>query len=494
MTVASSTNRVDYTGNGATTIFPFTFRIFEASDIVVVTADDDGIETTLELNVDYTVTGVGSYNGGTVVIGTAPINGQALTIQRVLPLTQETDLRNQGQFFAETHEDVFDRMAMVHQQLQEQIDRAAKLPVTRTEDADSLVADIVLLADNQDNINIVAGGIGAVNTVADDIDDVSTVAGDIANINAVAGNETNINAVAANGANIAAVAGNQTNINIVANNTENINAAVADIPSLAAKVSKTGDTMTGDLRGAKAASDSLDLVGGASGTGNRIQIRGSAHPTTPNVMTLDLNGSEVLRFLGSNGYLGLGGVPLANLHIMHPSNSFARFQVGAYSPMVVGQDSNGDTYVQNNANASLRLGTNNIERHRIAADGSQSSVIPGGSTLLPEFKCRAWVNFNGTGTVAIRSSGNVSSITDLGIGNYQVNFTTAMPDANYSITYTLDADVDAVNQFSGSATPRVLYAQQDLQGAGSSRVFTGSNLPGGSLLVDMRAVRLAFFR
>lgn len=47
--------------------------------------------------------------------------------------------------------------------------------------------------------------------------------------------------------------------------------------------------------------------------------------------------------------------------------------------------------------------------------------------------CRAWVNFNGTGTVAIRASFNVSSITDNGTGNYTVNFTTALADANYSV-------------------------------------------------------------
>lgn len=46
--------------------------------------------------------------------------------------------------------------------------------------------------------------------------------------------------------------------------------------------------------------------------------------------------------------------------------------------------------------------------------------------------CRAWVNFNGTGTVAIRASFNVTNITDNGVGDYTVNFTTAMPDANYS--------------------------------------------------------------
>ena len=50
------------------------------------------------------------------------------------------------------------------------------------------------------------------------------------------------------------------------------------------------------------------------------------------------------------------------------------------------------------------------------------------------YTAKAWVNFNGTGTVAIRASGNVSSITDNGVGDYTVNFATAMPDANYSVS------------------------------------------------------------
>lgn len=50
---------------------------------------------------------------------------------------------------------------------------------------------------------------------------------------------------------------------------------------------------------------------------------------------------------------------------------------------------------------------------------------------VERFTARAWVNFNGTGTVAIRAAGNVSSITDNGVGDYTVNFTTAMADANY---------------------------------------------------------------
>lgn len=58
----------------------------------------------------------------------------------------------------------------------------------------------------------------------------------------------------------------------------------------------------------------------------------------------------------------------------------------------------------------------------------------------PVYACRAWVNFNGTGTVAIRASGNVSSITDNGVGNYRVNFVDAMPDSNYAVSAFISND------------------------------------------------------
>jgi hypothetical protein len=61
------------------------------------------------------------------------------------------------------------------------------------------------------------------------------------------------------------------------------------------------------------------------------------------------------------------------------------------------------------------------------------SAANGQTGSAPFYSARAWVNFNGTGTVAIRASGNVSSITDGGTGIYTVNFTTAMPDADYSV-------------------------------------------------------------
>ncbi|MDO8985348.1 pyocin knob domain-containing protein [Cypionkella sp.] len=77
-------------------------------------------------------------------------------------------------------------------------------------------------------------------------------------------------------------------------------------------------------------------------------------------------------------------------------------------------------------------GTNTTQ---IASTAYVKNEIPtalNASGSAPIYACRAWVNFNGTNTVAIRSSGNVSSITDNGVGNYTVNFTTAMDDADFS--------------------------------------------------------------
>lgn len=66
----------------------------------------------------------------------------------------------------------------------------------------------------------------------------------------------------------------------------------------------------------------------------------------------------------------------------------------------------------------------------------------------PIYACRAWVNFNGTGTVAIRASGNVSSITDNGVGDYTVNFTTAMVDVNYCLSGIVRPDGGLVRSIS----------------------------------------------
>lgn len=116
MTVSTEVDHNDYIGNGVTTSFPYTFRIFKKSDLVVQVVDLNENITELILDTDYTVTGAGGYTGGNVVLSSPLANGYQISISRELPVTQETDLRNQGKFFAEVHEDAFDKLTMLIQQ------------------------------------------------------------------------------------------------------------------------------------------------------------------------------------------------------------------------------------------------------------------------------------------------------------------------------------------------------------------------------------------
>jgi hypothetical protein len=107
--------------------------------------------------------------------------------------------------------------------------------------------------------------------------------------------------------------------------------------------------------------------------------------------------------------------------------------------------------------------------------------MPAVTGTAPIFACRAWVNFNGTGTVAIRASGNVSSITDNGVGDYTVNFTNAMVDANYSTVFTC----------SNSGATGFGFREWTAKAAGSVRVGTTNLSP---VRVDQDEVNIAIFR
>ncbi len=116
MTVSTQVSRNEYTGNGATTQYDFTFRILDKSHLLVQTLDTSESIVTLTLGTDYTVTGVNRYNGGKVVLTSALPAGYKISIERSTPVTQEASIRNQGGFFPEIHEDAFDKLTMLVQQ------------------------------------------------------------------------------------------------------------------------------------------------------------------------------------------------------------------------------------------------------------------------------------------------------------------------------------------------------------------------------------------
>lgn len=128
---------------------------------------------------------------------------------------------------------------------------------------------------------------------------------------------------------------------------------------------------------------------------------------------------------------------------------------------------------------TLDLGVQGNIKAKMNADNTFSSVIPGfGDTQFPEFKCRAWVNFNGTNG-AIRASGNISSVTRNAAGQYTVSLSTPMPDSNYSILATCSGQGTAYNRLvSVSAIGSSSYVLRTFNAAAATQtdvddVFTG---------------------
>jgi len=121
-------------------------------------------------------------------------------------------------------------------------------------------------------------------------------------------------------------------------------------------------------------------------------------------------------------------------------------------------------------------------------DSAQFATVSGSAPIYP---WRAWVNFNGTGTVAIRGSGNVSSITDNGTGDYTVNFTTALPDANFSVS-----SICMRNSAAGAADPVIVSIYNDTTystsyGTSFIRIETTFS---NATAQDPLAVNIAIFR
>jgi hypothetical protein len=111
-----------------------------------------------------------------------------------------------------------------------------------------------------------------------------------------------------------------------------------------------------------------------------------------------------------------------------------------------------------------------------------ATALTTASGSAPSYSARAWVNFNGTGTVAIRASGNVSSITDNGTGDYTVNFTTSMPDVNYIAAFLSNQIISRTD--SGS------------QSVNGLRMITGrvADFNGNITFVDPTWAYAGFFR
>ena len=130
MTVTSTNQKVQFNGNGSTTVFAYNFKIFAQTDLSVILRSAAGTETVQQLTTNYTVSGVGEASGGNVTMGVAPPSGTTLTILRVQPNLQGLDLVPNDPFPAGSMEDALDKLTFMVQTHDEEIGRSIKASPT----------------------------------------------------------------------------------------------------------------------------------------------------------------------------------------------------------------------------------------------------------------------------------------------------------------------------------------------------------------------------
>ncbi|WP_321337774.1 hypothetical protein [Breoghania sp.] len=276
MTVSNETYRSGpYSGNGVTTEFSYGFRIIDESHLSVVLADADGVETTLTLLTDYTVSDVGEDAGGEVMLASAPAAGETVTLVRNVPFKQETDLQNQGGYYPQTVEDALDLAVMRDQLLQEQLDRAIKVTVSDggEDPTETLTANLMRLAESADHIDTVAVHADNVDTVAGIAADVSTVSGVSRDVSTVAGVSADVTTVAGLTGDVTTVAGHADNVDTVAgiaadvSVTAGISANVTAVAGIAGKINTVAG-ISADVSTVAGIADQIELAAasGAAGT------------------------------------------------------------------------------------------------------------------------------------------------------------------------------------------------------------------------------------
>lgn len=145
MTVEVTDSRERYATDGTSTTFAIGFYFLANSHLQVVYTNSAGVETTLTLTTDYSVTGAGDENGGSITTVSTYASGGYITIVRDVPVTQLTDYVSQDAFPAESHEAALDKLTMIVQQLDELAARALRFPtsdpITRAQATLAVTAD-----------------------------------------------------------------------------------------------------------------------------------------------------------------------------------------------------------------------------------------------------------------------------------------------------------------------------------------------------------------
>lgn len=434
MTMSSAVSKVTLNGDGVQTSWPFSFKVWKAGDLEVILTSPGGTES---VTTDWSVVLAGS--GGTLtypVLGYPLLTGWKITIRRSMDFLQEVDLVSGTRWDPEVVETALDQAAAERQQLLEEIGRSVRIGVASTEDPTQVVNQVFLARDQA-----------------------------AASAGAAATSESN----AADSAAAAQLAASHIGV-LGAEGTLTTGQDTITLPFAYDFEKEAIAVYLGGIRQNKASltfPDAYTVVLDTPVATNTEYI----------VSSVTLEGEAILTGLRDDAVAAKDGAETAQ-GLAEDARDAALAAVVPATETAAGV---------------VELATT----AEAAADDTSRAVTGAGVTAAinaklnvsgdaPMGACRAWANFDGTqSSIVPRSSLNVSSVAKNGTGDYTINFATAMPDANYSVSGSCRSPSD------GSSNTVFQVSSQAAISASSVRIrslFPGTGYP------DSDTVSVAIFR
>lgn len=464
MPVESTTSGVIRIGNGLTTEFSFSFAV--TSEETIGVARVNGLHLTdVDLS-EYTVLINSEGTAGSVTFNVAPANGEVLYIARTTAITQLVEVTSQNKYDPVVVQKVWDKLTLIAQELRRDVARAVISPPNvdpqnlyelfqeNVEDSEAAAALAQAWAESATPPDPYDPGTKSAKSWAGEAAASEIVAGAAAGTATIKAGEANASAIAAQVAKITWRGPWATGTAYVLRDAVQRNGS-----SYISKSAHTSGTSTAPGTGASWTTvwDLLAIKGdtGAQGpqgdkgdTGDQGPQGDKGDQGLPGSSSGDVSGpassvaDRIAVFNGTTGKLIKDGGTL--ISALAPKNSPALTGTPTAPTAAPGTDT---TQIATTAFVAANVSTITKATTPEAEAGTGTGIMDATLTAaaiaaqVPS-DIGAKVLFNGVGTVAIIESENVSSITDLGIGTYKLNLTTAMPDANYTAVGSLGRDAD----------------------------------------------------